>query len=38
MMEMFAGVVIIMILALLMIGSQTLKVVRTNPAEVLKTK
>lgn len=38
MLEMFAGVVVIMILALLMIGSQTLKVARTNPAEVLKTE
>jgi putative ABC transport system permease protein len=38
MLELFIGVVAIMGLALLLIGSQTLKVARTNPAEVLKTE
>jgi ABC-type antimicrobial peptide transport system permease subunit len=38
MLELFIGVVPIMGLALLLIGSQTLKVARTNPAEVLKTE
>ncbi|NOT75926.1 MAG: FtsX-like permease family protein [Cyclobacteriaceae bacterium] len=34
--EMFAGVLGILFIALLMIGSQTIKVTRTNPADVLK--
>jgi len=36
--EMFISVVVVMGIALLMIGSQTLKVARSNPAEVLKTE
>jgi putative ABC transport system permease protein len=36
--EMLFGVSTIVLLALFMIGSQTLKVARTNPAEVLKTE
>ena len=36
--EMFAGVTGILILAGIMIGSQTFKVARTNPAEVLKNE
>jgi ABC-type antimicrobial peptide transport system permease subunit len=36
--EMTAGVVVVLCVALVMIGSQTLKVARTNPAEVLKTE
>jgi putative ABC transport system permease protein len=36
--EMSAGVVAVIAIALLMIGSQTAKVVRTNPAEVLKVQ
>jgi ABC-type antimicrobial peptide transport system permease subunit len=38
MMELFAGPVGVMMLALLMIGSQTLKVARTNPSDVLKSE
>jgi putative ABC transport system permease protein len=34
--EMFAGVLVVMAVALVMIGTQTIKVTRTNPAEVLK--
>jgi putative ABC transport system permease protein len=37
-MDIFIGVLVVMIVALLMIGSQTFKVSRTNPAEVLKTE
>jgi ABC-type antimicrobial peptide transport system permease subunit len=36
--EMVIGVLVILGLALIMIGSQTLKVARTNPAEVLKSE
>lgn len=36
--EMFAGVIGILILAAILIGSQTFKVARTNPAEVLKSE
>ncbi len=36
--ELFAGVLAVMLIALLMIGSQTLKVARSNPAEVLKAE
>ena len=36
--EMFAGVIGILILAAIMIGSQTFKVARTNPADVLKNE
>jgi ABC-type antimicrobial peptide transport system permease subunit len=36
--EMLTGVLVIMVIAVLMIGSQTLKVARTNPAEVLKNE
>ncbi len=36
--DMFLGVSAIMIVAILMIGTQTLKVARTNPAEVLKNE
>ncbi len=36
--EMLFGVVMVLLIALVMIGSQTLKVARTNPAEVLKTE
>ena len=34
--EMFAGVLVVMAVALVMIGTQTIKITRTNPAEVLK--
>jgi ABC-type antimicrobial peptide transport system permease subunit len=37
-MELFIGVLAVMILALFMICTQTLKVARANPAEVLKTE
>ncbi len=36
--EMLLGVLGILVVAVLMIGSQTLKVARTNPAEVLKSE
>lgn len=36
--EMLLGVLAILLIALLMIGSQTLKVAKTNPAEVLKNE
>lgn len=36
--EMLLGVLAILVLALLMIGSQTLKVTKANPAEVLKAE
>jgi putative ABC transport system permease protein len=36
--EMFLGVLSVLAIALIMIGSQTLKVARTNPAEVLKAE
>jgi|GEM_PF-2225896 hypothetical protein len=35
---MILGVLVIMRLALVMIGSQTLKAAKANPAEVLKTE
>jgi len=36
--ELIMGVGVVMTLAFLMIGSQTLKVARSNPAEVLKNE
>jgi putative ABC transport system permease protein len=36
--DFLVGIVAVMGVALLMIGSQTLKVARTNPADVLKTE
>jgi len=36
--EMLLGVLAILILALIMIGSQTLKAAKSNPAEVLKNE
>lgn len=36
--EMFLGVFVVLLVALVMIGSQTLKVARANPAEVLKNE
>jgi protein-S-isoprenylcysteine O-methyltransferase Ste14 len=36
--EMLLGVLVILILALVMIGSQTLKAAKANPAEVLKNE
>ncbi len=36
--ELLLGVVLVMTIALVMIGSQTLKVARTNPAVVLKNE
>jgi putative ABC transport system permease protein len=36
--ELFTRAVAVMSVALMMIGSQTLKVARTNPADVLKTE
>jgi putative ABC transport system permease protein len=36
--EMFLGVLGVLAIALIMIGSQTLKVAHTNPAEVLKAE
>ncbi len=37
-MELMTGVLVVMAIAFLMIGSQTLKVARSNPAEVLKNE
>ena len=37
-MDLFISVIVVVGIALLMIGTQTLKVARTNPAEVLKTE
>ena len=34
--DLFIGLIVVMAIAFLMIGSQTMKVARTNPAEVLK--
>ncbi len=36
--ELLAGVMAVMVIAIAMIGSQTLKVARSNPAEVLKNE
>jgi len=36
--DLLAGTTIVILLALIMIASQTLKIARTNPAEVLKTE
>jgi putative ABC transport system permease protein len=36
--ELFLGVIIVMIIAFIMISSQTLKAARTNPAQVLKNE
>ncbi|HMI64487.1 MAG TPA: ABC transporter permease, partial [Cyclobacteriaceae bacterium] len=36
--ELLAGVTVVMVVAIVMIGSQTLKVARSNPAEVLKNE
>jgi ABC-type antimicrobial peptide transport system permease subunit len=36
--ELVAGFIVVVVLALFMICSQTLKVVKTNPAEILKTE
>jgi ABC-type antimicrobial peptide transport system permease subunit len=36
--ELFGGVIAILLIAAIMIGSQTFKVARTNPAEVLKNE
>jgi protein-S-isoprenylcysteine O-methyltransferase Ste14 len=36
--EMVLGVLVILVLALIMIGSQTLKVAKANPTEVLKNE
>lgn len=36
--ELLAGVAVVMVIALIMIGTHTLKVARTNPAEVLKAE
>lgn len=38
MLEMLAGVLVVMLLAFLMIGSQTVKAARNNPAKVLKSE
>jgi putative ABC transport system permease protein len=37
-MDLFGGVIAIMVIALVMIGTQTFKVARTNPADVLRTE
>ena len=36
--ELLSGVLIVITIAFIMLGSQTLKVARTNPAEVLKNE
>jgi len=36
--ELLTGVLVVMIIAFVMIGSQTLKIARTNPANVLKNE
>jgi putative ABC transport system permease protein len=36
--ELLIGVLVVMVIAVIMIGSQTFKVARSNPAEVLKTE
>jgi ABC-type lipoprotein release transport system permease subunit len=36
--ELFAGLLIVLMIAFIMIGSQTIKAARTNPAEVLKSE
>lgn len=36
--DLIAGAIVVMVIAFLMIGLQTLKVARTNPAEVLKNE
>ena len=36
--ELFAGLVVVLIIAFIMIGSQTLKAAQSNPAEVLKSE
>jgi len=38
MLEMLAGILVVMLLAFLMIGSQTVKAARNNPAKVLKSE
>ena len=37
-MDLFGGVIAIMVIACIMIGTQTMKVARSNPAEVLRTE
>jgi ABC-type antimicrobial peptide transport system permease subunit len=36
--ELFVGLVVVLIIAIIMIGSQTMKAARSNPAEVLKSE
>ena len=36
--ELFAGLLIVLLIALLLIGSQTIKAARTNPTEILKSE
>jgi ABC-type antimicrobial peptide transport system permease subunit len=36
--ELLTGVLVVMLIAFVMIGSQTLKIARTNPANVLKNE
>jgi hypothetical protein len=35
--ELFAGLLAVLLIALIMIGSQTMKAARSNPAQVLKS-
>jgi ABC-type antimicrobial peptide transport system permease subunit len=36
--ELFAGLVVVLVIAVIMIGSQTMKAARSNPAEILKSE
>jgi len=36
--ELFAGLLVVLLIAFLMIGSQTMKAARSNPVEVLKSE
>jgi hypothetical protein len=36
--ELFVGLLAVLLIALIMIGSQTMKAARSNPAEVLKSE
>jgi len=36
--ELFAGLVVVFVIAIIMIGSQTMKAARSNPAEILKSE
>jgi hypothetical protein len=36
--ELFVGLLAVLLIAIMMIGSQTMKAARSNPAEVLKSE